>query len=128
MYHVINKEVKSFNEYQEMIAHEIMEFIEPDLDRRLAMYREKSDIFEALLFPRGDLLEFIRIPVIPPSREEINLLQRLLRARGIYFDEEQLPVDMLDLYRSAGLIDYNNYRAWPTDLGLRIGKMLRCEF
>lgn len=127
IYHVINKEVKSYNDYQEKIKSDIEWFIEPDIERRVERYREQREKLDYLLFPSGSVLEYIKVPTIPYSPGYISFLKRLLHPRGIYFEEEKVNSFTLEMLKRANLIVYNDFRAWPTDIGLQIGKMLRCE-
>ena len=127
IYHVINREVKSYNDYQEKIKSEIEWFIEPDLNKRIERYREIKEKIDYLLFPNGSVLEFIKVPTIPYPPEYISLLKRLLHPSGIYFEDENIEPFTLEMLRRADLIAYDDYRAWPTDLGVQVGKMLRCE-
>ena len=127
IFHVINREVKSYNDYQEKIKEEILWFIEPDLEERMKRYRENREKLDYLLFPRGDVLEFIRIPTIPYPPEYVSQLKRVLHPRGVYFAEESVDRFAVEMLKRADLVMYNDARVWPTDLGVEIGKMLRCE-
>ena len=127
IYHVINKEVKSYNEYQEKIKSEIMWFLETDINKRIEKYREKRELFDHLLFPDGTGLEYIKLPLIPYPPEYISFLKRALKRGGIYYDEEKVEPGVIPMLKRCGLIADNEYRAWPTELGIEIGKILRCE-
>ena len=130
MYHVINREITDFNEYQHAIKKEIMKFTERDLKKRVEMYKQEQDKFDYLLFPETPNLEFINIPVIPYSPKDISRLKRILKTGGISIDEENIPEYILKMYQMAGLCVYEKSNRWisPTELGLEIGKMLRCEY
>ena len=127
IYHVINKEVKSYNEYQEKIKSEIMWFLEADINKRIEKYREKRELFEQLLFPNGAGLEYVKLPLIPYPPEYISFLKRVLKLGGIYYDDEKVEPGVIPMLKMCGLVEYDDYRVWPTDLGIEIGKILRCE-
>ena len=129
IYHVVNKEIKTFNDYQQKIEADIEKFYEIDLNKRLEMYKKEQEKFDYLLFPEGSLLEFIKIPVIPYTPEEIARLKRILKPRGTSLFDEPLPAYLIQIYQQANLIIYNRETSWiyPTELGRDIGKILRCE-
>ncbi len=127
IYHVINKEVKSYNEYQEKIKSDIMWFLEVDINKRMEKYREKRELFDNLLFPDGAGLEYIRLPLIPYPPKYTSFLKRALKMGGIYYDDETVEPGVIPMLKMCGLVEDNEYRAWPTDLGIEIGKILRCE-
>ena len=129
IYHVVNKDIEVFNEYQQQIMEDIMKFSEKDLDKRIEMYKEQQEKFDKLLFPDGSKLEFINIPVIPYSPEDIARLKRILKPRGVSLVEEPMEPYLIQIYQQANLIVYNKQTSWihPTDMGLEIGKILRCE-
>lgn len=129
VYHVIHRDIKRYNILQEQLMDVIMKFKDAvDMDERVELYERHREDLDELLYPSGEGLSFIRIPVVPYDVEEINLLKRILRAPGVLLDEEWIPEYRLKPYVKAGLIECDERRVRPTDLGVRIGRMLRCEF
>jgi len=127
VYHVVNRDVRDMNLYQQKIKEDIMKFSEPEIEERIKMYKEDREKFDYLLFPQEGNLEFIRIPIIPRRLEEISFLKRLLHPGGVNLMEECVDLHTLEIYRMAGLIAYDKYHAWPTDIGEELGRILRGE-
>ena len=128
IYHVVNRDIKAINVYQEKIKEIIEKFENPNLNYRISIYKENKEELDYLLFPDMRDVEFIKVPIIPPTLEALALVKRILKDGGLDLMEEPIPAYNLEIYKAAGLITYDKYRVWPTDLGLEIGRMLRCEY
>ena len=128
IYHVIHGEIKNYNPSQDTIRSLIEDFGEENIQKRISLYIEHMDVLNELLFPPGEKLSYVKIPVLPYPQEYISLLKRILTTSGAYFEEEKIDPILLEMLRRANIVEYNDYRVWPTDLGLELGRMLRCEY
>lgn len=76
VFHIINKEVKSYNVEFEMIKDKIQEVISDS-----KKYSEYKDEIERVLYPDPSTYEVIELPVIPISSFYIDLIKRILSSR-----------------------------------------------
>jgi len=113
VYHVIHKDVKSYNIEVEKIRKEINDIL--DADNPIEYYLRHRDKFYPILFPDPHDYNVFEVPFIPFSKMEINALKEILRGGSI---TDSLFGDYeLKLYRRMGLIAVAGDKIIPTDLG-----------
>jgi len=116
IFHVIEKDIRRYNEFQERYMSDIKGFGECKSDEELkARYRENQEVYDRIMFPPAEDVVYLRIPVVPFPREELGLIKRMLS--GIYLDEEYVSPDKLKAYRDAGIIYYDRRRTYATETG-----------
>ena len=113
IYHVVHKDVSSFNEYLEKIRSKVDGILDADNEREY--YNRYRDMFFDILFPDPHDYSVFEIPFVPFSRTEINMLKQLLR--GTSLRDTLISEYEIRLYRKMGLITYDSERTYPTELG-----------
>ena len=124
VYNVVDKNVKNYNEYWEMIKHSANKFTNiEDVEDLKQIYNEMGDDLDDLFYPDPHVLEFMKVPVIVMPDDERNILKKLIM--GISIDDEDFTVSKLKAYQKSGLLTYDKNRTYPTELGSIILKYLR---
>ena len=120
IYHVVHKDVGSFNEHVERVRSEIDGILEADDEKEY--YNRYRNIFFDILFPDPHDYSVFEIPFVPFSRTEINMLKQLLRGTSL---RDTLISDYeIRLYRKMDLITHDSERTYPTELGQVFLKVL----
>lgn len=112
-FHVIHKDVKTFNEYQERILDKILginQATDPS-----AYYNEYQEYFDRLLFPPVQDFRVIFLPIIPFGYRRLYTLKQVLRAGDLaYLD---ISKDEVESFVKAGFIVEKRGKIYPTQIG-----------
>ena len=124
VYNVIDKNVSNFNEYWELVKMNINEFEDANDPSRLKeLYNKKRQEYDDLFYPDPNVLNFLKVPVVIMPMDERNVLNKLIM--GVTLEDEDFNAAKLKAYQSSGLLTYDKYRTYKTDLGGILLKYLR---
>lgn len=124
VYNVIDKNVKNYNERWELVKMDIYEFENANDPTTLkAIYNKKRVEYDELFYPDPNILNFLKVPVLIMPVDEKNVLKKLIM--GITLEDEDFSLAKLKAYQSSGLLTYDRYRTYKTELGGILLKYIR---
>jgi len=118
MFHVVNREVKSYNLLLENLRGEIRRIYESGSEERFKIYAERRRHFRELLFPEDAAL--VWIPAIPMPRE---YLQRVVEALFTGRTENLTP-SQIGALEEVGLVERVGRKVAVSELGRKLGEVL----
>ncbi len=118
MFHIIRKEVKSYNLLLENLRNDIKQIYEAYDGEKDKIYTEKRDYFRELLFPRDANL--VRIPAIPLPQDYLKRVVEALSWKKV----DMLTAQERDALIEAGLMEKIGRKAEVSELGKKLGEVL----
>lgn len=115
VYHIVNHEVKLFNQHLEHLRPTMMRlFRAEDEQQRLDLYNENREKFDYVLFPSRNKYDLIRIPTLPyPVSYISSLLSRVV------FDPYTLNGEDCSLLLHHGILERQGNNLYISDYGAK---------
>ncbi|MDX8551956.1 CRISPR-associated protein Csx14 [Methanospirillum sp. J.3.6.1-F.2.7.3] len=115
VFHIVNHEVKLFNQHLERIRPTMMRlFRTENEEEKSQIYHENQEMFEFMLFPPRNEYELIRIPTLPyPVSFISSLLSRVV------FDPYTLNKEDCSLLLHHGILEQNGNNLYISDYGAK---------
>lgn len=102
VFHVVSPHIREMNVELERLREEIAALARSE--DPIKFYEERSEIFDALMFPDKSTYNVVKIPIIPYPRSFLEALTLLARRQSIQIDRIRLPESYLKELEKAGLI------------------------
>lgn len=116
VFHIVNKDIRMFNQNLERLRSDIRRIAEATTwEEKLAIYREKEDRFNHLLYPPRSEYQVVRLPTFPVDRVFMGDLIQVLAGEDI----ESLPMSMRVILERHGILEQGRSHYYISDYGRR---------
>lgn len=116
VFHIVNSDIRMFNQNLERLRSDIRRIADAAAwDEKLAIYREKEDQFNHLLYPPRSEYQVVRLPTFPVDRVSMGDLIQALASDEI----GSLPVNVRVILERHGILEKGITHYYLTDYGRR---------
>jgi len=115
VYHIVNHEVKLFNQHLERMRPTMMRLFRAENEEdKIMIYADNREMFEYILYPPKNEYELIRIPTLPyPVSYISSLLSRVV------FDPYMLNEEDCSLLLHHGILERQGNNLYISDYGAK---------
>ncbi len=116
VFHIVNKNIRMFNQNLERLRSDIRRIANAATwEEKCAIYREKEDQFNHLLYPSRTEYQVVRLPTFPVDRISMGDLIHALANEDI----NSLPLNMRVILERHGILEQGKSHYYLSDYGRR---------